>query len=54
MHRNVFHSLFLCRSLVGEPGSVVSIAEFFVYIVMEKRREELKVKLCLYAHSVYV
>ena len=54
MHRNVFHSLFLFRALVGEPGSVVSIAEFFVYIVMEKRREELKVKLCLYAHSVYV
>ena len=53
MHRNVFHSLFLCRSLVGEPGSVVSIAEFFVYIVMENRKEELKVIL-FSMHTVYI
>ena len=53
MHRNVFHSLFLFRALVGEPGSVVSIAEFFVYIVMEERKEELKVIL-FSMHTVYI
>ena len=55
MHTRMFSNLYEFQSSSGGAWVCgVSIAEFFVYVVLEERKEELKVILCLNAHSVCI